>query len=718
MKAIDEKQKPEEPEEVAKEKQQDKSEKSSVDKTPVRNKSRVHFEVPEDSSSDEELITEPARQIPSVGIDVFPSGDINEVEAPATQQENSETMDVPISHQSASSRKTIPVVSISESELEQDSQVEENTEPHEEVSTSEQDDQYGTETLQHSDVQPSKNTVIQYCLKDNSITKAKVLSTQPKKLGKWKDWVNVQVVGQNEPSSVNWKDIIWWREAGKAENVLVLSELDQYNQDIVDAKEKEFQNLLEHDVFESVNDEGQTTISTKWIFHDKIDDDGSKWVKGRLVARGFEERLVDKKIDSPTCSRQGLRLEFITASSMDWEIKSMDISAAFLQGNQLKRAVYVQPPADLREDGKIWKLKRCLYGLNDAPREWYDRVCSEMKNLGGIVSLYDKSVFIWHGKSGLEGLITIHVDDFEYCGTSQWHKDVINKICDMFKISKQQTGSFKYVGLNIEQNGEEIFVDQQTYIDGLSEMQIDSERRKQLDEKLTTEEKKELRSVCGQLLWATSQTRPDAAFQSCQVSNHGPEATVRNLIEANKAIKKLKNESMKLNFPNLGDPSKMKVVAYGDGSHASLPSGASQGANIVFLTGNGRAAPVTWKSKKLDRVTKSPLASEIMAVADAADSGFLVASITQELFGLKKLPIIELRTDSKSLKEHLDSKKVIQDPRLRVDTARLREMTEIGEVELNWVSTKLMLADCLTKKDASSELLREVLISGKLPEDL
>ena len=62
----------------------------------------------------------------------------------------------------------------------------------------------------------------------------------------------------------------------------------------------------------------------------------------------------------------------------------------------------------------------------------------------------------------------------------------------------------------------------------------------------------------------------------------------------------------------------MKIVVYGDGSHGSLPRGASQGANIVFLTGNGR-----WRSKKLNRVTKSPLASEVSAVA--ADHGFPVA---------------------------------------------------------------------------------------------
>ena len=74
-------------------------------------------------------------------------------------------------------------------------------------------------------------------------------------------------------------------------------------------------------------------------------------------------------------------------------------------------------------------------------------------------------------------------------------------------------------------------------------------------------------------------------------------------------------------------------------------SGASQGGNIVFLTGEGRAAPVTWKSKRLDRVTKSPLATEISAVADAADNGYLVAAMAKELFCLQSLPEIELHTE-------------------------------------------------------------------------
>ena len=542
--------------------------------------------------------------------------------------------------------------------------------------------QSNEEMLNQSNLRPKLNTTVQYKLKDGTSARAHVLSTQPKQSGnsRWKGWINVQVIGQEDPIAVDWNQVTCWKEVEETEHVLTLTAIDECKSTVLEAKEREFNNLIENDVFEWVDDEGQKAISCRWVFHEKTSPDGNRLTKARLVARGFEERLADKKVDSPTCSRQGLRLAFLAATTMDWELHAMDISSAFLQGNMLKRTVYVRPPAELCDDGKIWRLKRCLYGLSDAPREWYDRVCQEMEKLGGKVSIYDKCVFLWHENCVLVGMITTHVDDFEYCGTPHWQQKVINTLLKTFKISKREKGSFKYIGLNIEQNGSDIYIDQQAYCNSLKEIALKSERRSKIDEPLSTQEKQDLRSVCGQILWATSQTRPDAAFDGCQVSNSGNDPTVKSLIDANKTIRRLKNDNLKIVYPSLGNPKDIKVVAYGDGSHAALQSGASQGGNIVYLAGNGRAAPVSWQSKRLDRVTKSPLATEVSAVADAADHGHLLASMTKELFCLKDLPNIELLTDSLSLKEHLESTKVISDPRLRVAIARLREMRAVGEV--------------------------------------
>ena len=46
--------------------------------------------------------------------------------------------------------------------------------------------------------------------------------------------------------------------------------------------------------------------------------------------------------------------------------RSIDISAALLQADDLKRNVYIEPPKDIKEDRIVWRLKNPLHGLNDA----------------------------------------------------------------------------------------------------------------------------------------------------------------------------------------------------------------------------------------------------------------------------------------------------------------------------------------------------------------
>ena len=58
------------------------------------------------------------------------------------------------------------------------------------------------------------------------------------------------------------------------------------------------------------------------------------------------------------------------------KLRKIDISAAFLQADELQRDVYVRLPKDVCTDGKIWKLLKPLYGLNDASRRFWLKVKS------------------------------------------------------------------------------------------------------------------------------------------------------------------------------------------------------------------------------------------------------------------------------------------------------------------------------------------------------
>ena len=114
------------------------------------------------------------------------------------------------------------------------------------------------------------------------------------------------------------------------------------NTKIREAKELEIKKFGEFEVYKEVKDTGQSVVSSRWIITEK----DSK-VKARLVARGFEENYP--RSDAPTINKTSLRLLFTIATSKRWQLESLDITAAFLQSEEISRDVYLKPPADIRK---------------------------------------------------------------------------------------------------------------------------------------------------------------------------------------------------------------------------------------------------------------------------------------------------------------------------------------------------------------------------------
>ena len=79
---------------------------------------------------------------------------------------------------------------------------------------------------------------------------------------------------------------------------------------------------------------------------------------------------------------------------------------------------------------------------------------------------------------------------------------------------------------------------------------ISTERKKHKEDELSEEEKTVLLSISGKLLWASTQTRPDLVYDACIVANHGKKPTLKKLLGANKAIRKLKAVDVVLKFPH------------------------------------------------------------------------------------------------------------------------------------------------------------------------
>ena len=201
------------------------------------------------------------------------------------------------------------------------------------------------------------------------------------------------------------------------------------------AKQNELKNLLAEHVYEEVHNIGQSYISVRWVVTSKKVD-GLLKTKARLVARGFEEDSSQFRTDSPTCMRESIRIMLSLAASFGWEISSMDIKAAFLQGKLIDREVYLKPPKEAGVSNKLWKLRKVVYGLSDASRIWYLRVIEELKKLNVSVSKYDKALFHLKKGKSLIGIMMVHVDDFLWAGSREFAELVIDPLKKVLKVSK------------------------------------------------------------------------------------------------------------------------------------------------------------------------------------------------------------------------------------------------------------------------------------------
>ena len=58
-----------------------------------------------------------------------------------------------------------------------------------------------------------------------------------------------------------------------------------------------------------------------------------------MEAKGYEEKDALQS-DSPTMLRESIKMFFSVAANEDFELRKIDIRAAFLQAKQLKREVF------------------------------------------------------------------------------------------------------------------------------------------------------------------------------------------------------------------------------------------------------------------------------------------------------------------------------------------------------------------------------------------
>ncbi|CAI7801042.1 unnamed protein product [Closterium sp. NIES-54] len=163
---------------------------------------------------------------------------------------------------------------------------------------------------------------------------------------------------------------------------------------------------------------GANIVSGMWIFRVKRPPGSPPFFKARYVARGFNQRQgVDYfQTFSPTPKMTTLRVLLHVVAQRDYELHSLDFSTAFLQGSLHEEIWLRRPPGftGLFPPGIQWSLRRPVYGLRQAPREWHDTLRTSLAALGFAPATADPSLFLRTDTSLPPFYILVYVDDLVF----------------------------------------------------------------------------------------------------------------------------------------------------------------------------------------------------------------------------------------------------------------------------------------------------------------
>ncbi|GKB55785.1 retrotransposon protein, putative, ty1-copia subclass [Tanacetum coccineum] len=430
------------------------------------------------------------------------------------------------------------------------------------------------------------------------------------------------------------------------------------------------------------------TVGSKWLFKKKTDMDGAVHTyKARLVAKGFTQTYgVDyEETFSPVADIRAIRILIAIAAYYDYEIWQMDVKTAFLNGH-LSEEVYMEQPEGFvnpKYPNRVCKLKRSIYGLKQASRQWNKRFDDEIKKFGFTQNRDEPCVYLKASGSNVTFLI-LYVDDILIMGNNiPMLQDVKSYLGRCFAM--KDLGEAAYIlGIKIyrDRSRRLIGLCQSAYIEKiLKRFHMENSKRGSIpmQEKLrlsksqgasTPAELKRMQNVpyasaVGSIMYAVRCTRPDVVF-------------AQNIT------------SLRLDMYSFTE------------------------TGYVFVLNGG---VVDWKSAKQSIFATSSAEAEYIAAYDASKEAVWVRKF---ISGLGVVPTIEepinMYCDNTRAITIANESGITKGARhFRAKVHYLREVIEFGDIKLEKVHTDDNLADPFTKALAFPKHSEHTKNIGMLP---
>ena len=510
------------------------------------------------------------------------------------------------------------------------------------------------------------------------------------------------------------------------------------------ASDEEMKNMIDNDVYELVDRKeamknGKNVLKSRWVYTIKVNKNGDiERYKGRFVACGYsQEAGVDfDETFAPVGRYKTLRIVLCLVAEMDYELKQMDVVSAFLNA-KLKEELFIEQPDGYADDkdGKVWKLKKAIYGIKQAPYEWNKEINSQLTSIGFTRLKTDTCLYTKISKSGKVIVLFVFVDDiviaYHRTDKDEW-MDYRSIITNRYKV--KDIGDLQWVlGMNVtrDRKNREITLDQQQYIKKkLEQFKLTNVKPSKIPGdkslKLVTqaEEGDEVepldnksptyREIVGSLLYASIGTRPDIAHAVHEISKFNNNPTSQHYKAALRVLKYLSgtNSSHILTYRASGNSLNkfvidgktifapvLHVTVFCDadwaGDHADRKSTTGY---LVRINNN----TVSWSAKKQNTTSLSSAEAEYMAIASAAQETIWMRQFLTELFHLNldinniySCTILTDNTSAAQIAKH----DVSHDRTKHIDIRYhfIRDYLQEGWYDLQWVSTDHQLADIFTK---------------------
>ncbi|CAL1355334.1 unnamed protein product [Linum trigynum] len=403
---------------------------------------------------------------------------------------------------------------------------------------------------------------------------------------------------------------------------------------------KEIQALVQNSTWNLVElPPGKRAISSKWVFKIKFYPDGSiERFKARLVAKGYTqiEGLDFHDTFAPVAKLVIVRCLIAVVVNRGWHLHQLDVNNAFLHG-ELEEEVYMTIPQGFRApgDNRVCRLRKSIYGLKQASRNWYQKFTLEMLDFGFRSSPADASLFIYQRRSTFVTAL-IYVDDVLLAGNDLPFIDRVKQFLDA-RFSIKDLGPLRYfLGIEIARLSTGFVLHQRKYaLDILEDTGVQGSRPSSFpveqNHQLTKSTDDVLpdpslyRHLVGLLLYLTI-TRPDITYAINILSQFVHAPSQMHLDAAFRVLRYIKGSpGQGLFFPI---DATLRLTAYCDADWGGSQRTRRSTTGYFITLGS---APISWRTKKQRVVARSSAEAEYRAMASTVREIIWLRWLLQEL---------------------------------------------------------------------------------------